>query len=152
MMFSMTVNSTAPIWLYCSQGKHCQSGMAMVINPPSSSDKTLDAYLAEAQAVQSAGSPDTGVSGGVVVANEESDGDSGESGDSSSSETTSMTKSIPASSTTTAASIPPSSASASASAPVSVTGTGAAPGVVRPLATAVTVGILAVGLGVWTLL
>jgi len=33
-MFSMRVNSTAPIWLYCSQVEHCQLGMAMVINPP----------------------------------------------------------------------------------------------------------------------
>jgi plastocyanin len=27
-------NASAPIWFYCSQGKHCQSGMVGVINPP----------------------------------------------------------------------------------------------------------------------
>ena len=33
-MFSMRVNTTAPLWLYCSRFGHCQSGMSMVINPP----------------------------------------------------------------------------------------------------------------------
>lgn len=28
------VNSTDPLWLYCSVPGHCQNGMAMVINPP----------------------------------------------------------------------------------------------------------------------
>lgn len=34
-MFSMTVNSTDPVWLYCSQtyASHCQAGQVMVINP-----------------------------------------------------------------------------------------------------------------------
>ena len=34
--FTITVNNTDPIWLYCSQtaGGHCQAGMAMVINAP----------------------------------------------------------------------------------------------------------------------
>ena len=32
--FSVTVNSTDPLWLYCSQGDHCQDGMAMVVNEP----------------------------------------------------------------------------------------------------------------------
>lgn len=34
--FSITINDTNPIWLYCSQTElsHCQAGMAMVINPP----------------------------------------------------------------------------------------------------------------------
>lgn len=30
--FTMTVNSTAPMFLYCAQGKHCQAGMVMTIN------------------------------------------------------------------------------------------------------------------------
>lgn len=32
--FSVTVNSTDPLWLYCSQGQHCNAGMAMVVNVP----------------------------------------------------------------------------------------------------------------------
>lgn len=33
-VFSLTINDTSPIWLYCAATEHCQSGMAMVINPP----------------------------------------------------------------------------------------------------------------------
>jgi plastocyanin len=33
-MFTLKVNDTNPIWLYCAQVSHCQSGMAMVVNPP----------------------------------------------------------------------------------------------------------------------
>ena len=33
-VFSMRVNSTDAIWLYCSYGDHCKGGQAMVINPP----------------------------------------------------------------------------------------------------------------------
>ena len=31
--WTVALNDTKPLWLYCSQGKHCQSGMVMVINP-----------------------------------------------------------------------------------------------------------------------
>lgn len=34
MMFTITINNTDPIWIYCAQDQHCESGMAMVINPP----------------------------------------------------------------------------------------------------------------------
>jgi plastocyanin len=30
--YTIMVNNTTPMWLYCSQGKHCQAGMTMVIN------------------------------------------------------------------------------------------------------------------------
>jgi plastocyanin len=32
--FTITINDTNPIWIYCSQQSHCQLGMVMVINPP----------------------------------------------------------------------------------------------------------------------
>jgi len=32
--FVVTITDTNPIWLFCSQTEHCQSGMVMVINPP----------------------------------------------------------------------------------------------------------------------
>lgn len=32
--FEVKVNSTDPIWIYCSQLGHCQGGMVGVINPP----------------------------------------------------------------------------------------------------------------------
>ncbi|KAK1593666.1 Cupredoxin [Colletotrichum navitas] len=31
-VFTVQVTSAAPMWLYCSQAKHCQNGMVMVIN------------------------------------------------------------------------------------------------------------------------
>lgn len=34
MTFTVTVNGTEPLWLYCSRAKHCQSGMVMVVNEP----------------------------------------------------------------------------------------------------------------------
>jgi hypothetical protein len=30
--FTVTVNNTTPLWFYCAQGKHCQTGMSMVVN------------------------------------------------------------------------------------------------------------------------
>jgi len=42
--FTITVNGTAPSWWYCSQGKHCQSGMVFTINP--TAEKTLEGYKA----------------------------------------------------------------------------------------------------------
>jgi hypothetical protein len=32
--FTITINDTKPLWLYCAQGKHCENGMVMVINEP----------------------------------------------------------------------------------------------------------------------
>jgi plastocyanin len=31
-VFTVMINDTKPIWIYCSQGKHCSAGMSMVIN------------------------------------------------------------------------------------------------------------------------
>lgn len=31
-VFTIMVNDTKPIWVYCGQGPHCKKGMAMVIN------------------------------------------------------------------------------------------------------------------------
>jgi plastocyanin len=30
--FTVNVTNTTPMWFYCSQARHCQSGMSMVIN------------------------------------------------------------------------------------------------------------------------
>jgi plastocyanin len=30
--YTVMINDSKPIWLYCAQGKHCQNGMVMVIN------------------------------------------------------------------------------------------------------------------------
>jgi plastocyanin len=33
-VFSMRLNGSEPVWLYCAQGEHCKGGQAMVINAP----------------------------------------------------------------------------------------------------------------------
>ena len=33
MTFTVPVRDTEPMWLYCTQGKHCQEGMVAVVNP-----------------------------------------------------------------------------------------------------------------------
>jgi hypothetical protein len=30
--FTIMINDTKPLWLFCSTGPHCQNGMSMVIN------------------------------------------------------------------------------------------------------------------------
>jgi plastocyanin len=31
-VFTIQINDTKPIWIFCSQAKHCSAGMSMVIN------------------------------------------------------------------------------------------------------------------------
>lgn len=31
-LYTIPISDTKPIWIYCSQAKHCQSGMSLVIN------------------------------------------------------------------------------------------------------------------------
>jgi len=33
LTYSVNVRDTNPVWFYCAQAKHCQSGMVGVINP-----------------------------------------------------------------------------------------------------------------------
>jgi plastocyanin len=33
--YTIMVQNTTPMWIYCSQGKHCQNGMTMVVNEKS---------------------------------------------------------------------------------------------------------------------
>ncbi|KAK1242122.1 hypothetical protein MKX07_000108 [Trichoderma sp. CBMAI-0711] len=39
-VFTVMINDTKPIWIYCSQGKHCSAGMSMVINENTSANAT----------------------------------------------------------------------------------------------------------------
>ncbi|KAI0484254.1 hypothetical protein GGR56DRAFT_668840 [Xylariaceae sp. FL0804] len=39
-VWSMVINSTLPMWIYCSQSTHCQAGMSMVINEDTASNAT----------------------------------------------------------------------------------------------------------------
>ncbi|KAL2432853.1 hypothetical protein ABEF95_015549 [Exophiala dermatitidis] len=78
-VWRIQVNSTDPLWLYCSAKGHCEGGMAMVVNQPNNA-KTLDAYKTAAKNAQ--GSSPSTVQGGVFGA--ASNSTSGSSGSSSS--------------------------------------------------------------------
>jgi len=63
MVFSTTVNSTGPIWFYCSLGSHCQEGMVGVVNPPA--DQSITDYMNAAMAFQGKASAPTARQGGM---------------------------------------------------------------------------------------
>ncbi|CAF9923938.1 MAG: hypothetical protein GOMPHAMPRED_003492 [Gomphillus americanus] len=114
--FVVTVKDSNPIWVYCSQVSHCQSGMAMVVNEPSG--KTLEMYQSAAQnAAQETADPT--VSGGVLGGAGGSSGSSSSSSVSSAVESSSMA-SVSSSSASVASSMSSTPAeSTSASTPVS---------------------------------
>jgi hypothetical protein len=62
--FTIPVNTTDPIWYYCSAENHCQKGMVGVVNPPS--DESQADYAREASTVSSAPQPTQYVVGGTV--------------------------------------------------------------------------------------
>ncbi|KAF6759937.1 Cupredoxin [Ephemerocybe angulata] len=43
--FKIKVENNDPIWGYCGQVNHCQSGMVFAINPDQNSDKTFENFL-----------------------------------------------------------------------------------------------------------
>ncbi|KAL1898665.1 hypothetical protein Cpir12675_001772 [Ceratocystis pirilliformis] len=68
-VYSITINDTKPLWVYCAQGKHCQSGMSMVINEntASNSSRSLANYRTAAANVAVAKAPVEGsTSGGTA--------------------------------------------------------------------------------------
>jgi plastocyanin len=58
--YTIQVNNTNPIWLYCAQGRHCENGMVMVINEPTTNpNRTLANFkslAAQAQTLVPGGS------------------------------------------------------------------------------------------------
>lgn len=74
-VFSVLVKDTNPVWFYCATGKHCQAGMAGVINPPASTEKTLALYKSAAASVALTGIPNTAA--GTGGDNNATDGGSG---------------------------------------------------------------------------
>jgi plastocyanin len=66
-IFNVLVNATNPLWVYCSQGRHCQNGMVMVINEntAANSSRSLENYKLSAASVQQAGVPTIG-GGGLI--------------------------------------------------------------------------------------
>lgn len=64
-VFTIMVNDTKPIWMYCATKGHCQKGMAMVINAPQTGAKTLAAYKAAAAKVDANVTATTGSANGT---------------------------------------------------------------------------------------
>ena len=61
------VETTSPLWFYCAQANHCQSGMTFAINPPPGSVATFDKVAAtKQQNIAPPGSPT-----GVILAQKE---------------------------------------------------------------------------------
>lgn len=46
LTYTIRVMDTKPIWFYCSQAKHCQSGMVGAINAAETGNKTVSAFKA----------------------------------------------------------------------------------------------------------
>ncbi|KAL2128918.1 hypothetical protein VTI74DRAFT_8479 [Chaetomium olivicolor] len=71
--FTIQVNNTNPLWLYCAQGKHCENGMVMVINEPTANaSRTLENYKAAAAKAKTVvpggtGNEATGGNGGAAA-------------------------------------------------------------------------------------
>lgn len=107
--FSIKINSTDPIWYFCSYSHHCQEGMVGVINPPSSGD-TLSTYKSKASSAGSSTNP-SGLQNGILGAAS----GFGASSSSASSGSVSSTKSGSASSTSSGAASSGSAAASSAS-------------------------------------
>jgi len=81
--YTIMINSTTPMWLYCSQGKHCQNGMVMVINENTAANSTRSLTMFKQLASQATVNlPGNAVSNGTS-------GSTSSSGSSSGSSTTS---------------------------------------------------------------
>jgi len=51
--YTIMVNDTKPIWVYCAQGNHCEKGMSMVINENQADPtKSIEAYRQNAAQAQ----------------------------------------------------------------------------------------------------
>jgi plastocyanin len=54
-------NASAPIWVYCKQGNHCQAGMVFAINTNENSANTFAAYQANAKGASASASASASV-------------------------------------------------------------------------------------------
>jgi hypothetical protein len=52
--YTVRVNDTTPVWVYCAQSSHCSSGMVFAINAPATGN-TFDAFKAKAMGSSSTG-------------------------------------------------------------------------------------------------
>ncbi|KAH7419610.1 Cupredoxin [Cadophora sp. MPI-SDFR-AT-0126] len=77
--FTITVKDTKPIWLYCGQGNHCQTGMVAAINAPQTGN-TFEAFALLAKNATASTSPPGGAVGGILKLADGSESSSSGSG------------------------------------------------------------------------
>jgi len=99
--YTIQINNTTPIWVYCSQAKHCQAGMVMVINEnvAANASRSLAGFKAGAAAA-AVNLPGNAVEGGVSATNSSSGTSSGSSTGTSTGSSTKSTSSSAADSLT----------------------------------------------------
>ncbi|KAF7513864.1 hypothetical protein GJ744_006478 [Endocarpon pusillum] len=67
-VFTILINDTKPLWMYCATQDHCQRGMVMAINAPQQGEKTLQSYKALAAKVSENGTTaSTGSANGTAA-------------------------------------------------------------------------------------
>jgi len=72
-VYTIKINDTAPVWVYCRQATHCGSGMVFAVNAIESGPNNFDAFKAKAiqlngtAAATSSGAAATATSGGAKV-------------------------------------------------------------------------------------
>jgi len=72
VVWNVTVNDTAPIWVYCRQATHCGAGMVFAINSVESGANNFAAFQATAKGSSASGSSNsttansTAAAGGAV--------------------------------------------------------------------------------------
>lgn len=65
-IFTIMVNDTKPMWMYCATADHCQKGMVMAINPPATGERNLQAFKAAAAQVPASGGNSTAPGNGTA--------------------------------------------------------------------------------------
>jgi plastocyanin len=63
--FSVTVNDTAPIWVYCRQTGHCGQGMVFAVNPVENSNRSFEQFQILAKSLNGTGSAAPSATGSV---------------------------------------------------------------------------------------
>ncbi|KUJ12599.1 uncharacterized protein LY89DRAFT_210729 [Mollisia scopiformis] len=102
MTFIVTINSTDPIWFYCSLEAHCMDGMVGVVNPPSG--QTVSDYVENASGKQA--SAPAALQGGVLTTMTSGSGSASTSTSSSTSGSGSVTSMPVSSLSSLSASVP----------------------------------------------
>ncbi|EON96969.1 putative extracellular serine-rich protein [Phaeoacremonium minimum UCRPA7] len=82
--YTIMVNNTTPMWVYCAQGKHCQAGMVMVINENTAANSTRSLAnfkeLAKTDTIIVPGSAAAGTTGSTSTTGTSTGGTTGATG------------------------------------------------------------------------